>query len=60
MSTKQLVTIGQQWERKRGHASWPLSLTIRQVYRADRQVRTTDGRMVTFTDLRKHYRLFGA
>jgi hypothetical protein len=55
MSTKQLVTIGQRWRRRRGGEVHE----IRQVWRADRQVRLIDssgnGETVAFTHLRRYY-----
>jgi hypothetical protein len=53
VSTKELVTIGQRWERNRGKEV----STIKQVHRADRQVRMTDGTMVSFRDLRRFFTL---
>jgi hypothetical protein len=57
-ATRDLVTIGQVWERKRDH----LTFTVRQVWRTDRQVRLVSGEervTVSFSDLRRFWRMHG-
>lgn len=62
MSTKQLVTIGQRWERNRGKGRW----TVKGVWRADREVLLVSDDLdvtgretitVSFANLRRYYTL---
>jgi hypothetical protein len=60
MSTRELVTIGQQWERRTRKREKPV-IVIRQVYRKDRECKAewpgNEIGLISFNDLRKHYTL---